>query len=231
MPGSWVSPQKLDAVHKAALEACHAENAVISDPSECHFDPLALLCKKGQTGECLNEGELKTVQTVYKGLQDASGKSVYPGFPLGTESDWSKQKMGTNRERVTESGTYPFPTGFFRDFVFGNPEWDYRTTTPVAALGRALDSRAGQAVYAEMADLSAFRSAGGKLIQYHGWSDPAIPAGASIKYYESVAEQMGGTENIQPFYRLFLAPGLGHCAGGTGPRCCRRSFRSVTTPP
>jgi hypothetical protein len=118
MPESWVSPQKLDAVHKAALEACHAENGVISNPSECHFDPVTLLCKKGQIGECLTDGELATVQIVYKGLQDASGKSIYPGFPPGTESNWSKQKMGTSRDRVTESGTYPFPTGFFRDVVF-----------------------------------------------------------------------------------------------------------------
>ena len=29
-------------------------------------------------------------------------------------------------------------------------------------------------------DLSAFKARGGKLIQYHGWSDPAIPALDSI---------------------------------------------------
>ncbi len=28
---------------------------------------------------------------------------------------------------------------------------------------------------------------------------------------------MGGAEKVEDFYRLFLAPGMGHCAGGPGP--------------
>ena len=35
-------------------------------------------------------------------------------------------------------------------------------------------------------DLREFRSRGGKLLQYHGWSDQLIAAQNSIDYYESV---------------------------------------------
>jgi feruloyl esterase len=63
-------------------------------------------------------------------------------------------------------------------------------------------------------DLSAFRNHGGKLIQYHGWADPAIPALDSIDYYKRVQAKMGPTAG---FYRLFMVPGMLHCNGGPGP--------------
>jgi len=64
-------------------------------------------------------------------------------------------------------------------------------------------------------NLSAFRKRGGKLIQYHGWNDPAIPPRSSIRYYENVRKTMGG--DVGGFYRLYLIPGMLHCGGGVGP--------------
>ena len=74
-------------------------------------------------------------------------------------------------------------------------------------------------------DLRSFRARGGKLIQYHGWGDAAIPATSSIAYYEKVKDFMnkypdGRSSSAQPldsFYLLFMVPGMGHCAGGNGP--------------
>jgi len=63
-------------------------------------------------------------------------------------------------------------------------------------------------------DLSAFKARGGKLIHYHGWTDPAIPAMDSVDYYKSVQARMGDTRT---FYRLFMAPGMMHCRYGPGP--------------
>ena len=63
-------------------------------------------------------------------------------------------------------------------------------------------------------DLSRFRKHGGKLIQFHGWNDPAIPAAGSIVYYEQVQAKLG---DVDPFYRLYLIPGMLHCGGGPGP--------------
>jgi feruloyl esterase len=64
--------------------------------------------------------------------------------------------------------------------------------------------------------LSAFRRHGGKLILYHGWSDPALTPLATVEYYENVARQTGGYHDTQKFARLFMAPGMRHCIG-TGP--------------
>ena len=43
----------------------------------------------------------------------------------------------------------------------------------------------------DSADLSAFKKRGGKLIQYHGWNDPAIPARSSILYAEDLRRRKG----------------------------------------
>ncbi len=64
-------------------------------------------------------------------------------------------------------------------------------------------------------NLGPFRARGGKLIQYHGWGDAAIPAPGSIEYYEQVLAKLG--PSVPEFYRLFMVPGMGHCGGGIGP--------------
>ena len=66
-------------------------------------------------------------------------------------------------------------------------------------------------------DLSAFKAAGGKLIQYHGLADPVVPPRESIDFYERVIAEAGGLNQAQSFARLFMAPGVGHCGGGSGP--------------
>src|SRR4029078_13458677 len=60
------------------------------------------------------------------------------------------------------------------------------------------------------------KARGGKLIMYHGWNDPAIPALNTIDYFQSVEKRMGNTDS-ESFLRLFIAPGMAHCGGGAGP--------------
>jgi hypothetical protein len=81
------------------------------------------------------------------------------------------------------------------------------------------DIARGELHYAPMMDasdpdLSAFQAHGGKLIQYHGWNDPAIPPGYSLEYFARVAATMRRTDD---FYRLYMVPGMLHCGGGDAP--------------
>jgi feruloyl esterase len=65
--------------------------------------------------------------------------------------------------------------------------------------------------------LTAFKARRGKLLLYTGWADPLIPAADLVNYYESMQKTMGGAQATADFARLFMVPGMGHCAGGNAP--------------
>jgi feruloyl esterase len=68
-----------------------------------------------------------------------------------------------------------------------------------------------------------FKARGGKLIQYAGMVDSIVTPLSSVKFYQAVVAADGhkpdaaALARTQEFYRLFLAPGVGHCGGGPGP--------------
>ena len=54
------------------------------------------------------------------------------------------------------------------------------------------------------------------MLTWHGLSDPLIFPNGTIDYRKRVEAKMGGNMAVNEFYRTFLAPGVGHCFGGTG---------------
>jgi len=110
---------------------------------------------------------------------------------------------------------YSFGAQFFRSMVFNEPAWDYRTFSPSRDTNIADEKLAG-VLNATDPDLSRFRARGGKLVLYHGWSDAAISPNNSIDYYESIRSRMGARK-VDGFVRLYMVPGMLHCAGGPGP--------------
>ena len=65
-------------------------------------------------------------------------------------------------------------------------------------------------------NLSEFRESGGKLILYHGWNDETLTPAASLDFYSEQAELLGGKASLDPFFRLFMIPGMRHCGAGPG---------------
>lgn len=107
-----------------------------------------------------------------------------------------------------------FANGFFSDMVFEKADWDVKTFNVDRDLPIARQKTAA-AIDAVNPNLSAFRSHRDKLILYHGWNDPAIPALNKVNYYEEVIGSMGRA-NADSFVRLYMVPGMQHCFGGGG---------------
>jgi feruloyl esterase len=107
------------------------------------------------------------------------------------------------------------PVGYAEDFfkyiVFKDEKWDPKALNYDSDL--ALTDKTPTGLNAVDADLSKFTNHGGKLLIYHGWSDPGIPPENSVNYYESVLK---ATRNARDSVRLFMVPGMGHCGGGDG---------------
>jgi feruloyl esterase len=98
--------------------------------------------------------------------------------------------------------------------IYEDPKWDYKTFKLESGL-KAAEERTAGALNATEADLTAFEKRGGKLILYHGWNDPAIPALNTVNYYESVIAKMGA-KDADSFVRLYMVPGMQHCDSGPG---------------
>jgi feruloyl esterase len=64
-------------------------------------------------------------------------------------------------------------------------------------------------------NLTTFAGRGGKMIFYHGMSDPTFSALDTVEYYNRLVGANGGTDAVQQWSRLFPVPGMGHCGGGS----------------
>jgi feruloyl esterase len=108
---------------------------------------------------------------------------------------------------------YPYTVPFYRNLVFKDPQWDYKTR-PVnfAADVDAADSPQNAVINALNPDLSGFVARGGKLLLVGGWNDHTLGPGNNVHYYESVVAKMGA-DKMGDHVRLFMVPGMDHCFG------------------
>ena len=238
----YIPAAKVPLIGNAVNAACDAldgvKDGVLNDPRRCHFDPATLQCKNGDAADCLTAAQVAAIRKIWTGLKDADGQQIYPGLMPGGEADpggWVRYLSGTAPGKGRHAA---LTNAFFRYMVFENPEWDYHSFRYTTAKGfdndmEVTEEKVGAMFNATDPDLRPFRANGGKLIHYHGWSDPDIPPTNSINYYESVVAALnsdvvsdagsagggtrsGGLRDTREFYRLFMVPGMQHCTGGPG---------------
>lgn len=219
--GAYIPPAKLPAIQNGALAACDAgdgvKDRIISDPLSCHFDPAKLECKGADSDDCLSAAQVEAAKKIYAGPEDPrTAKQIFPGFEPGDEAGRGGWAAWITGQEPGKALAYFFAGTFFADMVFGDPKWEIASFNFDADLATA-DSKLGTILNSENPNLRSFEKHGGKLIQYHGWADYAIPPRSSIKYFDSVATTFGGEGKIKNFYRLYMVPGLEHCSSGPGP--------------
>jgi feruloyl esterase len=207
-----VTKEALQKLQAAILEQCDSEDGlkdgVIQDPASAHFD----LSKVPD----LTDEQRKAVAVIYQGARNQRGP-IYPGFAPVAEcvpSEWIAWLTGPAPALASSHVpdlTFAFSTQIFKYLIFNDPDWDY-SKYDFSNFDR--DTRlAASYLNATNPDLSAFKARKGKLILWHGWADPALPAQATVDYYRQVQAQDGQAAD---FCRLFLVPGCLHCGGGPG---------------
>jgi len=216
---SFIPQERIRLIADAVNAACDAQDGVkdgiLNDPRQCHFDPTTLACKDGvNTAECLTQPQIAALKKIYDGLRDSHGVPLFPGYLPGAEGGASGWGFWITGPAPGKSVMAFLARAYFSDMVYEKADWDLKSFSVDAGF-KAAQQKTGDALDATNPDLKAFRSRGGKLILYHGWNDPVIPALNTVNYYKAVIATMGQGE-ADSFVRLYMVPGMQHCVGGPG---------------
>jgi len=199
-------------LHTAVIDSCDlmdgVKDGVIENPKRCTFDPGVLECKGAEGASCLTNAQVETARFIYSAAVNPQSKREITGLERGSELGWTDLGW-TASARATGLDQ-------FRFLVFGDPNWTVQRFNFDSDIVRA-EEIDNDTLNALDPNLKPFIDRGGKLIQYHGWSDPQISPASSTQYYSRVLAAMGGAGKVHDSYRLFMAPGMGHCGGGEGP--------------
>lgn len=204
----------LQLAQKSAIAACDALDGVtdgyISNPSRCHWSPASLVCTPGQDpATCITSAQADALAAQYAPVVDpVSGEKIFDGLTRGSEHDWIRFGHQNNLSTYSLS---------LYQIAFGDSTWDGSTFDLHRDFPR-LQAALASSIDAVDPDLTPFRNAGGKMIQFQTWDDSAFMPQWAPEYYDQVTALLGGTEATANFYRLFMMPAQGHCAGnGVGP--------------
>ncbi len=170
-------------------------NGMISDPLGCDFDPAVLACKSGQTDGCIAPRKIAAIKKAFAGPRNFYGTQVYPGFLYDAG--------------IATKGFVPGLLALGKSGLFG----PYTTATELD-VDRAALHASDPVVEPASTNLSTFSLDGGKLIFFHGDSDPWFSALDTLGYYKSLAAANGGEDKVEQWSRIFLIPGMAHCGGG-----------------
>ncbi|HEY1262516.1 MAG TPA: tannase/feruloyl esterase family alpha/beta hydrolase [Terriglobales bacterium] len=218
LTGAAIAPAKLAQARASAVAACDAADGVtdgvIDDPRTCHFSARRNVCGAPTApGEnCLTEAEASAVDKVWDGPRNSRHEKIWFGLDRGT--DFS-----------VLDGPAPFPLGVTQ-FHWDEHDLNFDWQT-VSLSGYPQVAQDGSRNIADVTDtfgpLDGFKRHGGKLLTYVGANDQFIYPRGVLNYYRQMAARYGHNSRpdfreLNKFYRLFRAPGVGHCGiASTGP--------------
>ena len=240
-PPGAIPPSKLAAVQQAAIGACDlndgAQDGIIDDPRTCNFSASANICPASgpKPPNCvpLTSAEAAAVDKTWDGPRNQRGNRIW--FPLdrGTSfagldgpSPFPLGQIQFEWNEIDQSYAYPL-VGPPPSTIPTSTKWNTVTLAGVP-LSYPQVAQDGSNNIADVTDtfgpLDRFMQRGGKMLTVVGANDQLIFPRGVINYYRTMARRYQTPRNatdfgaVQTFYRLFRAPGVGHCGGsGFGP--------------
>jgi feruloyl esterase len=228
--------EKFDEIDAAVFAQCDAldgvKDGLIQNPAACSFKPKSLVPK------VLTQEQAQALSLYLSALRDSKGNLVYPGTPV---SDL-KMQFGLPTARMVELdeppsdpksaqpwGTGEVPhlwqsaSGVLLTLGYRDPSVDMNNS--IEEDGGVVKDEALKRLYSRLradivddpASLKGFLDRGGKLLVYHGLSDPVISPFSTVWFYEDLVAERGGYPAVQKGARLFLVPAMQHCFDGPTP--------------
>ncbi len=210
--GHAFSADDLKLAQTAALEACDAQDGIkdglINDPRQCKWNPAELQCSGAKTASCLAPAQVAALQSVYDGSRAPDGEWAMLPMSRGGEAGWTRfvGTDGTGSDASSQA-----VSNLFSIALGGRPvnlaQFTMADVQAIRATEFAKMYEAGDP------DLSGFFGRGGKLLLWHGESDPGpAPVGTNDYAKAVLAKNARARQSL----RYFLLPGTEHCGGGPG---------------
>jgi feruloyl esterase len=213
----------------AVLARCDAldgaTDGIVQDVQACRgtFDLARDVptCAGARDGSCLTAAQKSAIGQIFSGPTTSNGTRIYASFPYDPG--------------IAQPGNafWEFTAPLLLDsgaigLIFGTPPENPATFNgPAFSLGANLDNlvariNTSNSVYTESGmsfatppnptDMAALKNRGGKIMVYHGVSDPIFSVDDSEAWYQGLRAANGG--DASDFARFYPVPGMGHCGGG-----------------
>ena len=194
-----------DSIMKTCDGLDGVKDGMIFNTKACHYNPAVLRCKGAKTDSCLTSQQVTALQSAFAGPEDSRGNQVYSPFP------WDTGHLG--------AGSGPFAP-FLSFLPSSGPSILASVEQPTdmgidGLVARVRDDENQTLSETTWTNLSTFFGHGGKLVFYHGTSDPVFSAFDTLAYYEKMAAANGGFDQVMNSSRFYFVPGMQHCEGGS----------------
>jgi len=225
-PGGHLEEAQMTRLYESVMQACDGldgiSDGLISNVTDCQFDPGTLLCAGQSPADgCLTRAQLETLEAFATEsrfpLRAAHGEIAYPGFPILAGADLRPWFAGTQQPAsplaLSMATTVHFWDQLVRFGITRDPEFDSLALDPAepGAHAERLNAVVNM-LDVGSTDLSAFQVRGGKLIVYHGLADIVLSHRATAEYWDRLVSTMGA-ETVDTFARYYEVPGQGHGVG------------------
>jgi hypothetical protein len=201
-PKNFFSDSDRKQIVNSLLQACDAKDGLkdgmIFNPRACEFDPSTLVCASSKSDSCLTKVQADALKKAFAGPKSARGNAIYPGMPYDAG--------------INDTGGIPgllhgpvIPVATAADFAHFDADLE------VARVEADATAQLGDSTWT---NLTSFAGHGGKLLFYHGLSDPWFSPLDTLGYYEKMARDTSAG-SAGPWSRIYLVPGMGHCQGGS----------------
>jgi feruloyl esterase len=208
---SAIPREKYPAIHSALLNACDAKDGitdgVVENPLSCRFDPKVLQCKAQNDGSCLTAPQIESAHVMYNGAADPrTGATRFPGLAPGSELGWNVIGAPQPLGLATEA---------FKYVIAKDPAWEPARFNAATDFDLAASIDKDDVLNSGSPDMKAFFGRGGKLLLYHGWSDPQVTPLNTVDFFNKVVA-LQGSAVVGKSVQLYMVPGMNHCQGGPG---------------
>ncbi|MBV9809371.1 MAG: tannase/feruloyl esterase family alpha/beta hydrolase [Solirubrobacterales bacterium] len=211
---------KFAAAQQAAVAQCDGldgvKDGIISDWASCHFDARSLI---GTVTACgtITATDADIINKILEGPRFPNGRFMWYGLVPGTSFSGLNNTV-TAADGTTTPAPFLISLNHFVYWLAQNPNFNWETMTYPQFVRFFIQSYVefNPVIGTNNPNLTRFRDAGGKLLSWVGTADQLIYPQGVIGYYQSVIDRMGGLRRTQQFYRLFIAPSVAHCGGGSG---------------